>query len=111
MILVYLLKSQTYEPKFLQDGSIRILDALSASGLRAFRFSQEVGFFLVSKIEIRNFRCPMCLMCWLMIFRVFFSLTFLFNVKVAENAVETIKKNIELNGVQDKVKAHFGDAV
>lgn len=26
----------------IQDGSIRILDALSASGLRALRFSQEV---------------------------------------------------------------------
>ena len=29
----------------------------------------------------------------------------------SENAVESIKENIKLNGVEGKVEAHFGDAV
>ncbi|KAK6051372.1 N2,N2-dimethylguanosine tRNA methyltransferase, partial [Cooperia oncophora] len=65
-----------------EDGSIRILDALSASGLRALRFSQEV-----EKVD------------------------FVVANDFSENAVESIKENIRLNGVEDKVRATFGDAV
>ncbi|EPB73273.1 N2,N2-dimethylguanosine tRNA methyltransferase [Ancylostoma ceylanicum] len=65
-----------------EDGPIRILDALSASGLRAFRFSQEVEN--VDYVLANDF---------------------------SENAVESIKENITLNGVEGKVRANFGDAV
>ncbi|CAI4222927.1 unnamed protein product [Auanema sp. JU1783] len=65
-----------------EDGSIRILDALSATGLRAMRFSQEVP-----------------------------NIEYILANDFSENAVESIKENIKLNGVEDKVKAHFGDAV
>lgn len=65
-----------------EDGSIRILDALSATGLRALRFSQEVEN--VDYILANDF---------------------------SENAVESIKENIVLNGVEDKVRANFGDAI
>ncbi|PAV75256.1 hypothetical protein WR25_17696 isoform B [Diploscapter pachys] len=65
-----------------QSGNIRILDALSASGLRALRFSQEVP-----------------------------NVDFILANDFSENAVESIKCNIDLNGVQDKVRANFGDAI
>ncbi|GMS80735.1 hypothetical protein PENTCL1PPCAC_2910, partial [Pristionchus entomophagus] len=65
-----------------KDGSIRILDALSASGLRALRFSQEVPH--VSSIIANDF---------------------------SDTAVEAIKRNVKLNGVEDKVEAIYGDAV
>ncbi|CAJ0577825.1 unnamed protein product, partial [Mesorhabditis spiculigera] len=65
-----------------EDGSIRILDALSASGLRALRFSQEVP-----------------------------DVAFVLANDFSENAVETIKQNVKLNNVEDKVEAHFGDAI
>uniref|UniRef100_A0A6F7PSQ4 tRNA (guanine(26)-N(2))-dimethyltransferase n=1 Tax=Haemonchus contortus TaxID=6289 RepID=A0A6F7PSQ4_HAECO len=65
-----------------EDGSIRILDALSASGLRALRFSQEVE-----------------------------NVDFVLANDFSENAVESIRENIRLNGVEDKVRATFGDAV
>ncbi|CAD6187051.1 unnamed protein product [Caenorhabditis auriculariae] len=64
------------------DGSIRILDALSASGLRALRFALEVPF--VDKVTANDF---------------------------SDNAVESIKENIKLNGVEDKVNVMFGDAI
>ncbi|KAF8381249.1 trm-1 [Pristionchus pacificus] len=65
-----------------KDGSIRILDALSASGLRALRFSQEVPH--VSSVVANDF---------------------------SDTAVEAIKRNVKLNGVEDKVEAVYGDAV
>ncbi|RCN43525.1 N2,N2-dimethylguanosine tRNA methyltransferase [Ancylostoma caninum] len=65
-----------------EDGPIKILDALSASGLRAFRFSQEVEN--VDYVLANDF---------------------------SENAVDSIKENITLNGVEGKVRANFGDAV
>ncbi|WKY12753.1 hypothetical protein Q1695_003950 [Nippostrongylus brasiliensis] len=65
-----------------EDGSIRILDALSASGLRALRFSQEVE-----------------------------NVDFVLANDFSENAVESIKENIVLNGVEAKVRANFGDAI
>ncbi|CAJ0950369.1 unnamed protein product, partial [Mesorhabditis belari] len=64
-----------------EDGSIRILDALSATGLRAIRFSKEVP--CIASITANDF---------------------------SENAVESIKKNVELNGLQHLVTPHFGDA-
>ncbi|KHN79995.1 tRNA (guanine(26)-N(2))-dimethyltransferase [Toxocara canis] len=65
-----------------EDGTIRILDALSASGLRAIRFAKEVPF--VAKVLANDF---------------------------SEQAVETINKNIAVNGVQNIVQSRFGDAV
>lgn len=65
-----------------EDGKIRILDALSASGLRALRFSKEVpnvGFIMANDFS--------------------------------DNAVASIQENVKLNGVEDIVEAHFGDAV
>ncbi|VDK58416.1 unnamed protein product [Anisakis simplex] len=67
---------------FVKDGNIRILDALSASGLRAIRFAKEVKH--ISKVLANDF---------------------------SEQAVETINKNIVENGVQDIVTSRFGDAV
>uniref|UniRef100_A0A0N5ATX4 tRNA (guanine(26)-N(2))-dimethyltransferase n=1 Tax=Syphacia muris TaxID=451379 RepID=A0A0N5ATX4_9BILA len=64
------------------DPSIRILDALSASGLRALRFAKEVPF--VTEVIANDF---------------------------SMNAVEAIKRNIVLNGVENIVKPSFGDAV
>ncbi|CAJ0590101.1 unnamed protein product [Cylicocyclus nassatus] len=66
----------------LQSGPIRILDALSASGLRALRFSQEVD-----------------------------DVDFVLANDFSENAVQSIEENIALNGVEGKVRANFGDAV
>uniref|UniRef100_A0A9J2Q936 tRNA (guanine(26)-N(2))-dimethyltransferase n=1 Tax=Ascaris lumbricoides TaxID=6252 RepID=A0A9J2Q936_ASCLU len=65
-----------------EDGAIRILDALSASGLRAIRFAKEVPH--ISKVLANDF---------------------------SEQAVETIKKNIIVNEVQHIVESRFGDAV
>ncbi|ULT91512.1 hypothetical protein L3Y34_009255 [Caenorhabditis briggsae] len=65
-----------------EDGKIRILDALSASGLRALRFSKEVpnvGFIMANDFS--------------------------------DNAVASIQENVKLNEVEDLVEAHFGDAV
>lgn len=61
---------------------IQILDALSASGLRALRFSKEVPN--VGYICANDF---------------------------SENAVESIKRNVKVNGVEEIVKPNFGDAV
>ncbi|KAK0410999.1 hypothetical protein QR680_005424 [Steinernema hermaphroditum] len=63
------------------DG-IRILDALSASGLRALRFSKEVKG--VESITANDF---------------------------SQEAVETIKQNIAVNDVTHIVNPHFGDAI
>uniref|UniRef100_A0A0N5A2U7 tRNA (guanine(26)-N(2))-dimethyltransferase n=1 Tax=Parastrongyloides trichosuri TaxID=131310 RepID=A0A0N5A2U7_PARTI len=65
-----------------QSVGISILDALSASGLRALRFAQEVPN--VEKIVANDF---------------------------SNNAVEIIKRNIELNNVTDIVTPHYGDAI
>uniref|UniRef100_A0A915PJJ8 tRNA (guanine(26)-N(2))-dimethyltransferase n=1 Tax=Setaria digitata TaxID=48799 RepID=A0A915PJJ8_9BILA len=64
------------------DPEIRILDALSATGLRAIRFAKEVPF--VAKIIANDF---------------------------SEQAVSSMKKNIEMNGVQNLVEARCGDAI
>ncbi|EFO26160.1 N2,N2-dimethylguanosine tRNA methyltransferase [Loa loa] len=64
------------------DSEIRILDALSASGLRAIRFAKEVPF--VAKIIANDF---------------------------SEQAVSSMNKNIEMNGVQNLVESRCGDAV
>uniref|UniRef100_A0A0K0FFA4 tRNA (guanine(26)-N(2))-dimethyltransferase n=1 Tax=Strongyloides venezuelensis TaxID=75913 RepID=A0A0K0FFA4_STRVS len=72
------------EKKIKQENNdgITILDALSASGLRALRFAQEVPN--VSKIVANDF---------------------------SKNAVEIIKRNIELNNVENIVEPHYGDAI
>ncbi|CAD5230806.1 unnamed protein product [Bursaphelenchus xylophilus] len=59
----------------------RVLDALSASGLRALRFSKEVEG--ITEVWANDF---------------------------SENAVEYIKKNAELNGVQDLIHVSYADA-
>ncbi|EJW87069.1 hypothetical protein WUBG_02018 [Wuchereria bancrofti] len=64
------------------DSEIRILDALSASGLRAIRFAKEVPY--VAKIIANDF---------------------------SEQAVSSMNKNIEMNGVQNLVESRCGDAV
>ncbi|VDM44014.1 unnamed protein product [Toxocara canis] len=66
--------------KAKQDGTIRILDALSASGLRAIRFAKEVPF--VAEVLANDF---------------------------SEQAVETINKNIAVNGVQNIVQTAMMD--
>ncbi|MCP9260829.1 tRNA (Guanine(26)-N(2))-dimethyltransferase [Dirofilaria immitis] len=64
------------------DAEVRILDALSASGLRAIRFAKEVPF--VAKIIANDF---------------------------SEQAVGSMNKNIEMNGVQNLVESRCGDAI
>ncbi|VDK74624.1 unnamed protein product [Litomosoides sigmodontis] len=64
------------------DSEVRILDALSASGLRAIRFAKEVPF--VAKIIANDF---------------------------SEQAVTAMNKNIEINDVQNLVESRCGDAV
>ncbi|VDM96716.1 unnamed protein product [Thelazia callipaeda] len=66
----------------LDGEEIRILDALSASGLRAIRFAQEVPS--IGRIIANDF---------------------------SEQAVNLINKNIELNRVQDLVETKCSDAV
>jgi len=63
------------------SGGFKILDALSASGLRALRFAKEVEG--VTEILANDF---------------------------SPDAVAIIKRNIEVNGVQNLVTASFGDA-
>ncbi|KAE9413858.1 hypothetical protein Angca_010106, partial [Angiostrongylus cantonensis] len=64
-----------------KDDSVRILDALSATGLRALRFAQEVEH--VDFVLANDF---------------------------SENAVQIIKDHVVLNGLENKVIANFGDA-
>ncbi|KAL3081898.1 hypothetical protein niasHT_037076 [Heterodera trifolii] len=59
-----------------------VLDALSASGLRAIRFALEVPN--VTRVVANDF---------------------------SEKAFEAIRRNVQLNGVQDKVEAVFSDAI
>ncbi|VDM53609.1 unnamed protein product [Angiostrongylus costaricensis] len=66
----------------LKGDSVRILDALSATGLRALRFAQEVEH--VDFVLANDF---------------------------SENAVQIIKDHIVLNGLENKVIANFGDAI
>uniref|UniRef100_A0A0R3RWW4 tRNA (guanine(26)-N(2))-dimethyltransferase n=1 Tax=Elaeophora elaphi TaxID=1147741 RepID=A0A0R3RWW4_9BILA len=66
----------------LGDSEVRILDALSASGLRAIRFAKEVPY--VAKIIANDF---------------------------SEQAVGAMNKNIEINGVQNLVESRCGDAI
>uniref|UniRef100_A0A1I7Z762 tRNA (guanine(26)-N(2))-dimethyltransferase n=1 Tax=Steinernema glaseri TaxID=37863 RepID=A0A1I7Z762_9BILA len=61
---------------------IRVLDALSASGLRALRFSKEIEG--IESITANDF---------------------------SQQAVETIQQNIVVNEVEHLVKPHFGDAI
>uniref|UniRef100_A0A915BNS8 tRNA (guanine(26)-N(2))-dimethyltransferase n=2 Tax=Parascaris univalens TaxID=6257 RepID=A0A915BNS8_PARUN len=68
--------------QFEEEGTIRILDALSASGLRAIRFAKEVPN--ISKVVANDF---------------------------SEKAFETIRRNINVNDVQHIVEPRFGDAV
>ncbi|VDD90476.1 unnamed protein product [Enterobius vermicularis] len=65
----------------LSEG-VRILDALSASGLRALRFAKEIPNVL--EVVANDF---------------------------SENAVEAVKQNIVLNGLEGLVKPNFGDAI
>lgn len=67
---------------FAENNCVRILDALSASGLRALRFAKEVPH--VSEVIANDF---------------------------SENAVNVMKRNIVINGLQEIVKPNFGDAV
>lgn len=61
---------------------LKILDALSASGLRAIRFALEVPN--VEMVIANDF---------------------------SENAIKSIQRNVELNQVQDKVKPMYSDAM
>ena len=65
-----------------KDGGLRILDALSASGLRAIRFALEVPN--VELVVANDF---------------------------SEQAFDSIKQNVRLNGVEEKVKPSFSDAM
>ena len=65
-----------------KDGGLRILDALSASGLRAIRFALEVPN--VELVVANDF---------------------------SEQAFDSIKQNVRLNGVEGKVKPSFSDAM
>uniref|UniRef100_A0A914C3Q4 tRNA (guanine(26)-N(2))-dimethyltransferase n=2 Tax=Acrobeloides nanus TaxID=290746 RepID=A0A914C3Q4_9BILA len=67
---------------FKKDEPIRILDALSASGLRALRFAKEVPN--VGYICANDF---------------------------SDNAVASINRNVKVNGVENIVTSNFGDAV
>lgn len=64
------------------NGGIKILDALSASGLRAIRFALEVPS--VEMVIANDF---------------------------SENALKAMQRNVELNNVQDKVRPVFSDAM
>lgn len=66
-------------------GGMMILDALSASGLRSIRYAKELGPSgdIIKKIVAND---------------------------ISEPAAELIKKNIETNNVQDKVKCSLSDA-
>jgi len=67
-------------------GGLKILDALSASGLRSIRYAQELGASgdIVDKIVAND---------------------------LSDSAVSLIKRNIELNGVHEKVKCSHSDAI
>lgn len=65
-----------------KSSKIQILDALSASGLRALRFSKEVP-----------------------------DVDFVIANDFSENAFTAIKHNIKLNGLEELVKPSYGDAV
>ncbi|KAH8197665.1 hypothetical protein TruAng_008169 [Truncatella angustata] len=65
----------------LQPPKFTILDALSATGLRALRYSQELPF--VTSVTAND---------------------------LTPSAVEAIKRNVEHNGVGSKVKVNQGDA-
>ncbi|KAH7729481.1 Protein TRM-1 [Aphelenchoides avenae] len=67
---------------FASGEPIRVLDALSASGLRALRFAKEVPG--VGEVLANDF---------------------------SDAAVDAIERNIKVNGVEDRVRASFGDAV
>jgi len=63
-------------------GGIRILDALSASGLRAIRFAKEVP--MVDLVVANDF---------------------------SEHAFQTIQRNVQLNGLEGRVRAVHSDAM
>jgi tRNA (guanine26-N2/guanine27-N2)-dimethyltransferase len=67
--------------KTVTNEPLRILDALSASGLRALRFAQEVDN--IGNVIANDF---------------------------SESSVENIKRNIKANGLNDKISASFDDA-
>lgn len=74
------------EERFIKSrGGIKILDALSASGLRSIRFAKELGSAknLVKSIVAND---------------------------LSKEAVELIESNIKLNNVQDLVKSSHSDA-
>ncbi|KAF5005606.1 hypothetical protein FDECE_7967 [Fusarium decemcellulare] len=72
-------KSQ--QPKEYKS-SFKILDALSASGLRALRYAHELPF--VTSVKAND---------------------------LSDSAAETIKKNVEHNGLADKITVTQGDAL
>lgn len=67
--------------RILQPPKFTILDALSATGLRALRYAQELPF--VTSVTAND---------------------------LTPSAVEAIKRNVEHNGVESKVKVTQGDA-
>lgn len=74
------------EARHVQErGGMKILDALSASGLRSIRYAKELGpgESIVKEIVAND---------------------------LSETAVDLIKKNIVANNVQDKVKSSLSDA-
>lgn len=74
------------EERFVKGrGGMKILDALSASGLRSIRYAKELGEAgnIVKKIVAND---------------------------LSDSAVDLIKKNIELNNVGDKVECSKSDA-
>jgi tRNA (guanine26-N2/guanine27-N2)-dimethyltransferase len=64
------------------SGGIRVLDALSASGLRAIRFAKEVSG--VDLVVANDF---------------------------SEHAFKTIQRNVQLNGLEGRVRPMHSDAM
>lgn len=79
-------KYKQEERRIEKRGGMRILDALSASGLRSVRYAKEMGESIkyVRKIVAND---------------------------LSEAAVDLIKKNILANGVEDKVECSHANAI
>ena len=74
------------ERHVLGRGGMKVLDALSASGLRSIRYAKELGpCAKVVKTIVAN--------------------------DLSSAAVNLIKRNVEANGVQDKVECSHSDAI
>lgn len=74
-------KAKANDPHASSHNGLKILEGLSATGLRAVRYAKEIE--CVDRVIANDFSAA---------------------------AVESIQRNIEYNGVQDKVEASHGDA-